>query len=147
MGLDNSMVVNGGSNGPDWNKPDADEPTPEEKERERRALAAAEYADGLRQLADFIEEHPDAPRPFDTLFTFIYDRQAFVACAIELAKGGKVTKSMDSGEDGYYKATRQFGRVSFEVSIPRKIVCRLVTPAVYDCPDSLLEAAAEYTEV
>jgi hypothetical protein len=147
--LDNRMTINGGSNGPDWNATD-DDPTQEEintkRDQEMREKLAAEYADGLRQLADFIEEHPNAPRPCDTLYSFVYDREKFVLGVRELAHGGKVTKAMDSREDGYYKATRQFGPVNFELSIPRKTVCRLVSPAVYDCPDSLLEAAAEYSE-
>jgi hypothetical protein len=118
-----------------------------QRDREINAKLAAEYADGLRQFADFIEEHPNAPRPTtNRLYGFLYSREAFVSGVKELAKGGKVEKSMDQREDGYYKASRKFGVVTFELNIPRKTVCRLVQPAVYDCPDSLLEAAAEYAE-
>jgi hypothetical protein len=63
-----------------------------------------------------------------------------------LAKGGKVEKKADPMDGIYpqYRAIRSFSCVQVEISIPRSTVCKLVTPAVYDCPDSLLEEAAEY---
>jgi hypothetical protein len=147
--IENHIVLNT-ADAP-WNQPDADEPTPVENaaqaEKERRDMAAAEYADGLRQIADFIEENPDFKLPGD-LFMFFYGRQEFVNAVKILAHGGKVEKRADSGNStlAAYHAIRNFGPVAIHMQIDRKTVCRLVTPAVYDCPDSLLEAAAEYAE-
>jgi hypothetical protein len=148
--IENHMVLNG----PDapWNQPDADEPTPEEKreqaEREARAMKSAEFADGLRQLADFLEENPDVPLPHGAMFSFLSGREEFVKAAVALAKGGKVEKSADdpSGVYPQYHAKRTFGEITFDIQIPRSKVCRLVSPAVYECPDSLLEESKEYTE-
>ena len=43
-----------------------------------------------------------------------------------------------------YHVVRLFGTIKLEYDIPRKTICRLVSPAVYDCPDSLLEAGKEF---
>lgn len=107
-----------------------------------------EYANSLRQIADFYEANPDMPVPgWPSEFIFLYDRQAFLNAVKVLARGGKVTKEVERREDGNYKAIRDFGGNRVIVEIPRKAICRLIRPAEYDCPDSLLEEAAEYSEV
>lgn len=111
--------------------------------RDRNAHA---YADGLRQIADFIDANPDFPLPYERLMKYSYDREEFLAGVKVLTRGGKVQKEADDIDMGLasYRALRQFGAVTLGLQIDRKQVCRLVRPAVYDCPDSLLEAGAEY---
>lgn len=109
-------------------------------------ITAVQFADGLRQVADFIEAHPNIRLPWDQLICWYSERASFVAAVAAMAKGGKVTKNAETGEYADYIATREFGPIKLQARIPRKTICRLVSPAVYDCPDSLLEEAAEYAE-
>lgn len=107
-----------------------------------------EFATGLRLLADFYEQSPEMPQPYTPLTAFVNERENFVRAALTLQKGGRIEKKADpvDGTWPQYHALRQFGKIVLDVCIDRKNVCRLVSPAVYDCPDSLLEEAAEYTE-
>ena len=104
-----------------------------------------EYANALRRIADFYEATPDAYQTGD-LFGFIYGREEFLKAAKALAHGGKVSKYADDpGKTlAYFHADRDFGGLKIKLHIDRKDVCRLISPAVYDCPDSLIEAAREY---
>ena len=145
--LENHMVLNT----PDapWNQPDAPEETAQERvareEGERKAKNRAAFIDSLADLADFYEKNPDMPLPsWSGQYVFTYDRETFLKAVKVLSRGGKVTKSVEDTEYGDYKATREFGSTKLIITIPRRTICRLVTPAVYDCPDSLLEAAAGF---
>lgn len=105
-----------------------------------------EYAESLEQIAAFYRAHPEMSQPHPELYIFHYDKAEFVADALTLAKGGRVEKSADSAGSTLsdYHAKRTFGGITVDVRISRSTVCRLVSPAVYECPDSLLEAAEEY---
>ena len=139
--LENHMVLNT----PDapWNQPDAPEETAAERiareKAEAAAIARTEFCDALVDIAEFLESHPDVPLPFGYLALDMYDRESFLKAAIELAKGGKIEKKADPPEKEYadYYVTRMFGPIKFRLSILRKLVCRLVSPAVYECPDIL----------
>jgi hypothetical protein len=99
-----------------------------------------EYAAGLRQVAEFYETHPEMPLPPATICVYSWQKPDFLVSVKEMAKGGTIHKKVDAdAECGYYRTIRHFGAVQLEASIPRRTICRLVTPAVYDCPDSLLE--------
>ncbi len=101
-------------------------------------MTNTEYAAGLRAIAEFYETHPDMPQPL-TPHVYTYDKATFLLAVRNLADGGIVYKKAGEDLNGYYIAHRQFEKATLEISIPRKTVCRLVTPAVYDCPDSLLD--------
>ena len=108
----------------------------------------AAFIDGLRQIAAFLEATPNMPVPSALMAVYADEKEEFLTAARELSRGGKVLKQADKPDNGWprYHATRRFGPIVIDVQIDRSKVCRLVSPAVYDCPDSLLEAAAEYTE-
>lgn len=155
MNIENHMVVDG----PDapWNVPGETESqerernAAEQKERDRiaaRDLKVAEFVGGLNELAAFVEDHPETPLPFGIFLQSFYEKEPFVKAVAVLAHGGRVNKSAGSPDNTYgeYKAERMFGPITMRYSIARSKVCRLVSPAVYECPDSLLEAAAEYKE-
>lgn len=109
-------------------------------------MTNSEFGAALREIAAHYEEHPDMPQPCNTLHIFEYAKDQFITAALELAKGGKIEKCADSPNAtlSYYRAIRDFGGVTVEICIPRSTVCTLVSPAVYDCPDSLLEIGKEY---
>ena len=148
--IENHMTINT----PDapWNQPDAPEETAAERNAREKAEAAAkartEFCDALVEIAEFLESHPDVPLPHGYLFQSLSDRDTFITAAVGLSKGGKVEKHADHEDEPYpeYTVTRMFGPIKMRMSIPRKLVCRLVSPAVYDCPDSLLEAGKEFEE-
>lgn len=109
-----------------------------------------EFAAALREMAEFYEKTPAAPQPYPFMYIHAYQRKEFIEAALAISKGGKIQKLADPADEtcGRYRAIRTFGAgLQLEVSIDRKSVCRLISPAVYDCPDSLLEEAAEYTEI
>jgi len=111
-------------------------------------ITTAEYAAALREIAQFYEQHPDMPVPFPELYIFSHDREEFLKAAAVLAKGGKIIKRADPPETSYgqYHAIRTFGCMKLDLQIARIAVCRKIQDAIYECPDSLLEAAKEYTE-
>ena len=148
--IENHMVLNT----PDapWNQPDAPEETAAERiareKAETDAKARTEFCDALVEIAEFLEAHPDVPLPYGYLSGDMHNRETFLKAAIELAKGGKIEKKADPPTTAYaeYSVTRHFGPIKFRLRIDRTLVCRLVSPAVYDCPDSLLEAGKEFEE-
>ena len=148
--IENHMVANT----PDapWNQPDATEESASERAARKMAEAAAkartEFCDGLVDIAEFLEAHPDVPLPFCYLIQTSYIREEFLRATAALAHGGKVEKHADSFEKDYpeYTVTRMFGPIKFRLAIARKLVCRLVSPAVYDCPDSLIGESKEFEE-
>jgi hypothetical protein len=148
--IENHMVLNT----PDalWNQPDAPEETAVERLKRERAEQAAkartEFCDALVDIAEFLETHPDCPLPHHYLFQHFYSREEFLNAAVALARGGKVKKSSDPPEKEYgqYRVIRMFGPINVEFEVARNLICRLVSPAVYDCPDSLLEAGKEFEE-
>ena len=111
-------------------------------------MTNVEFATSLREMADFYEATPDAPVPYRTSHVFTYSREEFLRGVTALARGGKLQKTADDPDTTWprYKATRQFGHLAVEISIDRSLLCRLVHAAVYECPDSLLEEAAEFTQ-
>lgn len=118
-------------------------------------------AEGLRQLADWIESHPDVEVPYDlrnglTIFTYSKEDLAKVARSL-----GKCTKKSD---DLSYTVTRNFGPIEVSGYASRGSVCQRVkvgtqkvqkpdpefTPPMieveediyeWQCPESLLEVA------
>jgi hypothetical protein len=139
-------------NGPDepWNQPDAPDETAFERLAREKAEAAAkartEFCDALVDIAEFLEAHPDVPLPFGYLTQTTSSREEFLKAAAVLARGGKIEKKVDDASAPYaeYRVIRAFGPIHFNLRIPRHLVCRLVSQAVYDCPDSLLEAGKEF---
>jgi hypothetical protein len=108
------------------------------------------YTQGLRDLADFLDTHPDVPEPKYTVFNvFVYDKAA-LATAARAARWEKVY----NGE--WFSLRQTFGEdVSLDINVQRSLVCtRIVTgtrvvPAKAEeiveevewvCHDSLLSA-------
>lgn len=117
----------------------------------KKAFTTAEYVTGLRALADFYESHPDMPLPYAVNHVYSYEREEFLKGVKILADGGKVSKTTQGDDSNYptYHATRAFGPVTLDVQIDRKTICRMVRPAqpaVFECPDSLLEEGREFED-
>jgi hypothetical protein len=102
----------------------------------KQNFTALDYANGLRALADFYEAHPEMPLPYPQVHVFMHDREPFLAAVKDLADGGKVAKESDDNHTEWpsFHAIRMFGPIKLDVS------------AIFECPDSLLEEAAEFEE-
>ena len=139
--IENHMVLNT----PDapWNQPDAPEETAAERAAREKVEDAAKkrelLVESLHDLADFLEERTDIELPRVLAYNSFYGRESFLAAAALLAKGGKIEKAVDPETASYplYHVARWFGTIKLEYDIPRKTICRLVSPAVYECPDIL----------
>jgi len=86
----------------------------EQLELQRRTSEIA----GLRELADFLEVHPNVPMPYvSTVNAYVRDREALQRVVREV---GSVEKGAD---DNYMYVRRQFSGVSYEINIRRELVC------------------------
>lgn len=91
----------------------------------------AEYAAGLRALADFVEStefpiHVYGLRSELTVYSKWYDDEGFVRRVGSATRliGGRVEKGADPWEDGAYWLRRAFGsRAGFRYVIDRDAVC------------------------
>ena len=110
-------------------------------------VSSLQYAEALEAVAKFYRENPDM-LVGSNIYLPTVKKEEFIAMVCLLAKGGKVTKRADDINEVYprYHAERDFGGVKICLSIDRKLMCRLVSPTVYDCPDSLLAEGAEFQE-
>ena len=148
--IENHMTMNT----PDapWNQPEAPEETAAERAAREKVEDAAKkrelLVESLHDLADFLEERTDIELPRVLAYNSFYGRESFLAAAALLAKGGKIEKAVDPETASYplYHVARWFGTIKLEYDIPRKTICRLVSPAVYDCPDILNGAGKEFEE-
>lgn len=91
-------------------------------------MTNVDFAQALREMADFYEAHPQMPRPEirDVYRIFSASGKAeFVAAVRQLADGGKVEKGVD---ENFYRAKRTFGAgLVLEALCNRAEVCRKVT--------------------
>lgn len=82
-----------------------------------------DYAQGLRELADFIDAHPDIPCPYGEAHNaFVRDKAQLGMIA--RAVGGRWDKN---GTSQFFYIRREFaGGHSYEVNVSRDQVCRKV---------------------
>lgn len=93
---------------------------------------------GLRELADFYDEHPEFPVKAMWMYIYVINRKEFIGLAKQL---GTFTKNVDGSD---YQIVRRFDNAYVQVYASRKEVCtkRLVTKTIeveeWDCPEHLL---------
>jgi len=82
-------------------------------------ITAAEYAAGLRELADWIEAHPEMPRPGGTLTVYtLNSREEAAACLKALG-----TCQKEYTESNFY-LSREFGPIKLTFMFYRSAVCQ-----------------------
>ena len=91
---------------------------------------------GLRELADFLDEHPAlTPRGF-TFYKSNRTREGFIDLAQQL---GSFQKEVT---DNYYNLNRHFGPITLQLYCDREVVCtkriEMQEVEVWDCPEHLL---------
>jgi len=81
-------------------------------------ITATEYAAGLRELADWIEAHPERPRPSGTLTVYsLNSREEAAACLQALG-----TCKKEYTEDNFY-LSREFGPIKLTFMFYRSAIC------------------------
>jgi len=84
------------------------------------------YADGLRQLADFVEEHPSL---FETGLSETFN--IFVNSREELAKKAREMGTAEKYEAGsFYYLRRHFGPHHLDLCVEREKICKRVQTGV-----------------
>lgn len=93
------------------------------------AVRAATFTRSLRQLADWYEDHPDLPLPYELeqpLFVFLYDLSNEEILRV-LGKIGSFKKVFDEPDVGDFQALKTIGSFTLKFHTSRDKVC---TPRV-----------------
>lgn len=104
-----------------------------------------EFAQGLRELADLYERHPEMLVPNHNLFLYLpYSEQParYAETVKAFADGGLVSKKAKP-DDYYLCVNRVFpSGLSVELNIERSALCKRVVKMqaveTWECPDSIL---------
>ena len=96
------------------------------------------YVQGLRELAAFVEAHPEIPLPYAGSHNAFVQSKADLAIVAK-ACGGKWAKN--ATEDYFYISKAFAGGHAYEVNVSRETVCRKVVTG------TRMEPAVEAREV
>lgn len=107
--------------------------------------AHTEYANGLREVADFLESHPEMDLPDSTLIAYsLYSKEKAATVARAMGQGGRCDKVY---EDQIVRLKRDFGPVTLEYIGTRSNVCEQIrvgtklVPEQYVPPKPAVEAS------
>lgn len=90
------------------------------------AIARAEriaWLNGIRQMADFLEQHPDVPLPSDHQPVYIWGTDAKRQLAAAALALGDAEKEADAS---FFSLVRRFGPIVYTVKACRENVCERV---------------------
>lgn len=77
----------------------------------------AAYTAGLRELATFLEQHPEAPLPTEKMVVYQWGNESFLPAV-------KALGACKKKYSGYYATvSRMFGPIEYGVQISRENVC------------------------
>lgn len=107
--------------------------------------AHEEFAHSLRQLAAFIEGHPEIPVPLPTSFSaFVHPTHApngmKAHAAATIRALGKVKKE---DFESNIQVIHDFGPLTYQVWYPRKEICERVVTGTREVPEHVLPAQEE----
>lgn len=87
-------------------------------------MTHSEYANGLRQVAEFIESHTEIPLPSATLSCYnLTNKRVAALTARALGQGGRCNKIYD---DSILRLKREFGAIELEYIGMRYNVCEQI---------------------
>ena len=111
-------------------------------------LTAQKMSQGLRELADFLDEQPEfLGHPYFSILKHVDNREQFLELARKL---GTFEKEVS---DEHYNLNRMFGPIKLQVYCERDVVCtkRIVTKTIeveeWNCPEHLLSGNGEKESV
>jgi hypothetical protein len=103
-----------------------------------------EFAQGLREVASFLESHPEVELPESTLHCYrLYNKEVAATTARALSQGGRCDKVY---EDTLVRLKRSFGPITLEYLGTRSNVCEQIrvgtkiVPEQYIAPRPAVEA-------
>ena len=106
--------------------------------------AQQKMSQGLRELADFLDEQPEfLGHPYFSILKNVDNREQFLDLARKL---GTFEKEVS---DEHYNLNRMFGPIKLQVYCDRDVVCtkRIVTKTIeveeWNCPEHLLSGNGE----
>ncbi len=99
-------------------------------------IERADFIRGLREFADFVEQHPDVPVPGYEVLIDVFPAD-LVATAQALSHFEK------AGVGEYFVLRRWFGRIRVEWNAPRETVCRKIILGTRRVEDKLIPAHDE----
>ena len=87
-------------------------------------MTHSEYAAGLREIADFLEAHPEIDLPEPQLCNYaLFDKAIAARTAIAMADGGRVEKQW---AESIFTLSRKFGPVELKYHGQRSNICEQV---------------------
>lgn len=113
-----------------------------------------EFVQGLRELADLYERHPEMLVPNHQLYLYLpYSEtpQRYAETVKALADGGTVRKKGSRDKDDFYfGVARDFAALTVEFNIERQALCKKVIKMkaveTWECPDSILGLGGDDAE-
>jgi len=118
-------------------------------DRERKPDPRADYIDGLRQIADFLEAHPDVDLPHlnsvitgkfeDTLNIFIVDGDQKAKLATIARAMGRAEKLMAGGD---VRVIRRFAGITLVAQASRSEVCERIVTATREVTEEIPDPKA-----
>jgi hypothetical protein len=119
---------------------------PEWKEKQVKYKHQRELVEGLRKLADFIEDHPELPinDPGIKLDFWVYADYAFQTKRGRSAKEKMATAAKAFGKakkeytSNWFDLSRNFGPIILEFTTSRSNVCRPVVKEVIEHPEEIV---------
>jgi hypothetical protein len=95
-----------------------------------------EYAESLRSIADFFEQHPEVSLPYDHA-EFNYIRSEAKVSPVARALG-TCTKVYDGAYPGSFELQRSFGSIRFRAIWKRETVCERIEVGKKTIPEQLM---------
>lgn len=98
-----------------------------------------DWITGLRDMADWFEQHPDRIPPYlpVTVNLFADDRDDLIAYAREFGKADK------SVVNDWFALRKRFGPHAIDANLPREEICRKVVTGTRQVPAQMIEAREE----
>jgi hypothetical protein len=103
-------------------------------------MTSREYADGLRQIASWVEAHPEiVPPPYPEV-AWHHLETAEEAAHITRALGTVKKHGFTPGNEGAVSLVRMFGAIAFRVTFWRKDVCTRRVVGTEHVPEQVVAA-------
>ncbi len=117
-----------------------------------------DFVKGLREMADWYEQHPETPIPAAPSFMIMVNDGVSFRKAVQAARSGKKTEF-----GNYIGFSKMFGGVGWTIAISRSVICERIqvgerevpaepakparTEPIYEwkCPESLLSPESAKT--
>lgn len=102
-----------------------------------------QYADSLRQIADFFEQHTDISLPHNGAEFSYFTANSKKDAARLIRALGACKKEYDTAYEGSFVITKMFGDIQFMAVLNREAVCERKQVGTRPVPETILPAREE----